>query len=46
MFSTPRITTSPANTHFHVRLQVRTGRFGLPTVRPVVVLTNGSGARL
>lgn len=46
MFATPRINTSPANTRFHVRLQVRVGVLRMPYVRPVVFTTNRSGARL
>ena len=37
---------TPANTHFHVRLQVRVSRHHVPYLRPVVVLTTRSGARL
>ncbi len=39
-------TPTPANTHFHVRLQLRVSRRHLPYLRPVVVLTTRSGARL
>lgn len=36
----------PANTAFHVRLQLHVSRVGLPYVRPVITLTTRSGARL
>ena len=37
---------APANTQFHVRLQLRVSRRHVPYLRPVVVLTNRSGQRL
>lgn len=47
MFSAARITQpSPANTRFHLRLQVRVSRLGVPYLHPVVTLTTRGGARL
>ena len=47
MFSAAHIANSgPANTQFHMRLQLRVTRFHVPYVRPVVVLTSRSGARM
>lgn len=47
MFAAPRIYHQrPVNTRFHVRLQLKTNRLHVPYVRPVVTLTNASGARL
>lgn len=47
MFSAARITNpGPVNTRFHMRLQLRMSRHHLPYVRPVVVLTTRTGARL
>lgn len=51
MFSPTRLATTahratPANTQFHVRLEVRLTRRHVPYVRPVVKLTTRSGARL
>ncbi len=37
---------TPVNTQFHVRLQLCMSRRHVPYVRPVVVLTTRSGARL
>jgi hypothetical protein len=39
-------TASPANTQYHLRLQVRVSRFYVPYVRPSVRLTTKNGARL
>ncbi|MDO9353789.1 MAG: hypothetical protein Q7T55_08840 [Solirubrobacteraceae bacterium] len=38
--------TGPANTQYHLRLQVRVSRFLVPYVRPSVKLTTKNGARL
>lgn len=49
MFSPTRLAqhhTTPANTHFHVRLELRLTRRHVPYVRPVVKLTTRNGARL
>ncbi len=47
MFSSARIASpGPANTHFHMRLQLRLSRYHVPYVRPVVVLTARNGARM
>jgi hypothetical protein len=39
-------TMTPANTQFHVRVQVRVNRLRLPYLQPVVFLTTRSGQRL
>ena len=39
-------TATPANTQFHVRLELRVSRVRVPYLRPVVKLTTRSGARL
>lgn len=36
----------PANTQFHVRLQLCVSRHHVPYVRPKVILTTRTGARL
>jgi hypothetical protein len=49
MISASRLTRpnqTPANTQFHVRVQLRMNRLRMPYLQPVVFLTTRSGERL